>query len=72
MQTIQYTALVVGLSVFVAIYLGFFDFVFTGALSRMLSFAPGIGGSSQQLTITQATSTSNTPEFTIGTSTQTR
>jgi len=39
-QTIVYTALVIGISVFVAAYLGFFDFVFTGALGKVLANSP--------------------------------
>ncbi len=39
-QTIVYTALVIGISVGVALYLGFFDFLFTTTLSRTLVFLP--------------------------------
>lgn len=40
LQTIIYTVLVVVLSVAVALYLGFFDFIFTTALSRALLLLP--------------------------------
>ncbi|MEK7628638.1 MAG: preprotein translocase subunit SecE [Patescibacteria group bacterium] len=36
-QTITYTALVIGVSIIVAFYLGFFDFVFTKGLGEFLS-----------------------------------
>jgi preprotein translocase SecE subunit len=36
-ETIVYTILVAGISVFVALYLGLFDFLFTSGLSRALS-----------------------------------
>lgn len=35
-QTIIYTAIVIGVSVFVAIYLGVFDYVFTGLLDVLI------------------------------------
>jgi preprotein translocase SecE subunit len=34
-QTIVYTVLVIGISLFVALYLGFFDFLFTSTLARL-------------------------------------
>ena len=40
LQTIVYTILVVALSVGIALYLGFFDFVFTTGLARALVFLP--------------------------------
>ena len=40
MQTIIYTSLVIALSIFVALYLGFFDYVFTTGLGRGLLFLP--------------------------------
>ena len=39
-QTIVYTTLVIAISIFVALYLGLFDFVFTTGLSRVLPFLP--------------------------------
>ena len=40
LQTIVYTVIVILLSLFVAAYLGFFDYVFTTGLSRGLQFIP--------------------------------
>lgn len=34
-QTIVYTVLVIGISLFIALYLGFFDFLFTSTLARL-------------------------------------
>lgn len=48
-QTIIYTVLVAALSVAVALYLGFFDFVFTTGLSRAISVLP----QSNPITVTQ-------------------
>lgn len=53
-QTIVYTVLVALLSVGVALYLGFFDFIFTSGLSRALQIIPV----AQPLTITQEPATS--------------
>ncbi len=35
-QTVIYTALVIGISAFVAVYLGVFDFVFKNILSKII------------------------------------
>ena len=35
-QTFIYTAIVIGVSVFIAIYLGLFDYVFTGMLDILI------------------------------------
>jgi len=40
MQTIVYTVLVIGLSLFIAAYLGFFDYIFTTGLGRVLQVLP--------------------------------
>ncbi len=64
-QTIQYTLLVVALSVFVAVYLGFFDFVFTKALARGLEFVPS---TPPALTVTPVDASSSSP-VSISTST---
>ena len=40
LQTIVYTVLVIALSLFIAAYLGFFDFVFTTGLKQVLQFLP--------------------------------
>jgi preprotein translocase SecE subunit len=34
-QTIVYTILVAGISLFIALYLGFFDFLFTSTMARL-------------------------------------
>ena len=39
-QTIIYTALVIAISLIIAAYLGFFDYVFTTGLSGALEFLP--------------------------------
>lgn len=39
-QTIVYTILIAGVSVFVALYLGLFDFIFTTGLAKGLSVLP--------------------------------
>ncbi len=65
-QTIVYTVLVVAISVFVSLYLGFFDFLFTGMLQR----AVGAGGvevtqsasSTNPITVTPILSTSTSPK----------
>lgn len=64
MQTIVYTVLVICLSLLVAVYLGFFDYIFTTGLSRALLFLPKNPSS-----IYQPISTSST-DIIIGTSTQ--
>lgn len=40
LQTIVYTILVACISVAVALYLGFFDYVFTGGLARFVEVLP--------------------------------
>mgnify|MGYP003394004248 CR=1 FL=1 len=39
-QTIIYTVIIAGISVFIAFYLGLFDFLFTTSLSKGLSTLP--------------------------------
>lgn len=39
-QTIVYTIIIAGVSVFIALYLGLFDFIFTTSLSKGLGFLP--------------------------------
>ena len=52
-QTIVYTILVVAVSVFTALYLGLFDYIFTGSLKRVVE-----GGASAPVpTVQEATST---------------
>ena len=66
MQTIMYTIIVIVLSVFVALYLGFFDFIFTTGLSRGLLLLPQNGGApTEQLattSITDITYSTSTPQ----------
>ena len=40
LQTIVYTILVIVASLLVAVYLGFFDFIFTTGLSRIVELLP--------------------------------
>ena len=54
-QTIVYTIMVIGLSVFVALYLGFFDFIFTTGLARGLQFLPQHPASSVSQTASTTT-----------------
>ena len=56
-QTIVYTILVIALSILVALYLGFFDYVFTTGLARAVEF------------LTQNTTPAFAPETTIPTTT---
>ena len=65
MQTIVYTIIVILLSLFIAVYLGFFDYIFTTGLGRALQFLPQKPSSS----IFQPISTTSS-EFIIGTSTK--
>lgn len=63
-QTIIYAVLVATISVGVALYLGLFDFLFTGGLSRLLNVLPQgtpqtiTASSSSPFTITQIPATS--------------
>ncbi len=70
LQTIVYTVLVALISIGVALYLGFFDFVFTTGMKRALNDIP----SANPIQITQQTDTGSpiqaTPTFEISTSTQ--
>lgn len=60
LQTVLYTAFVIGLSLFFAAYLGFFDYVFTTGLSRGIQFLPERPAVSEQQI---STTTSSTIEF---------
>ena len=40
LQTIVYTVIVIAVSLFIAAYLGFFDYVFTTGLGRAVQFLP--------------------------------
>lgn len=53
-QTIVYTALVILFSVFVALYLGLFDFLFTAGLRNVLQVLPqGAFAPKPQISVTQ-------------------
>ncbi len=65
-QTVVYTVLVVAVSVGAALYLGLFDFLFTNALSRALSFLPA----AHPITVTQQPSSQIAPSFEVATTTQ--
>ncbi len=60
-QTIVYTILVAAISIFVAAYLGFFDFLFTSGLAKLIEVVPV----QSPVTISQiATSTATTTSAT--------
>jgi preprotein translocase SecE subunit len=56
-QTIVYTILVALISIGVAAYLGFFDFLFTTGLTRLVASLPANTSTAQQ----QTTGTTNAP-----------
>ena len=56
LQTIVYTIVVVLLSVFVALYLGLFDFIFTSGLRNVLDILPQ-RAPTQQVTTTPISTT---------------
>lgn len=56
-QTIVYTVLVAAISIFVALYLGLFDVIFTAGLAKLVDTTPSVG--SVQTTQVPAASTSN-------------
>ena len=57
LQTIVYTVLVIGISLFIALYLGLFDFIFTSTLAR-LAGVQRVSAPTEQTTTPVATSTS--------------
>jgi len=62
-QTIVYTVLVIAISIFIALYLGLFDYIFTGTLARVVNANGG-----EPTTVTQepvATSTTQAPAVDI-------
>ena len=68
LQTIVYTILVILISIFVALYLGLVDFIFTTGLRNTLEVLPQqntptvqIATSTPQLTITQEPVSTTTP-----------
>lgn len=60
LQTIVYTILVILISVFIALYLGLFDFIFTTGLRNTLQVLPQ-GSPPPQLTVTQIPVSTSTP-----------
>ena len=56
-QTIVYTVLVALISIGIALYLGFFDYIFTTGLARGLKVLPSSSG----VTITQEHASSTSP-----------
>ncbi|MBI2612931.1 preprotein translocase subunit SecE [Candidatus Kaiserbacteria bacterium] len=61
MQTIMYTIIVIGISLFVAAYLGFFDYIFTTGLGRVLQVLP------QTPTTIESPISTSTEDIIIGT-----
>jgi len=61
-QTAVFTTLVVAISIFVSVYLGVFDYLFTGILERVVTANTG---TSQTVTPPTASSTSSTSSLTI-------
>lgn len=62
-QTVVYTILVASISIFVALYLGFFDFLFTSTLARLAGVAPAASAPTESPI--QIESTTTVPEFDI-------
>jgi preprotein translocase SecE subunit len=59
-QTIVYTALVIAISVFIALYLGFFDFLFTSTLARLAGVQRTPAPTEQTNPVTVSTSSIST------------
>lgn len=69
-QTIVYTIIVILLSVFIALYLGLFDYIFTNGLRNVLDVLPQ-KSAAPQLTITPVPiSTTTIPAAVISTTTE--
>lgn len=69
-QTIVYTLLVAAISIGIAAYLGVFDYIFTGALERLVASSPAQTSSGIQVTQTPATTSTQSgtaPSFDLGT-----
>lgn len=70
-QTIIFTILVALVSVFVALYLGLFDYIFTTGLARILGVAPSSPFEITESTVnTLVSSTTPGLDITFGTTTQ--
>lgn len=65
-QTIVYTVLVALISIFISLYLGLFDFVFTTALRETLGTAPA----QNPIQVTQNPISTSSPDLDFGTNTQ--
>jgi preprotein translocase SecE subunit len=67
LQTIVYTVLVAAVSIFVALYLGFFDYLFTSTLARLAGVAPAATPAATEQTIDVGATSSpiGAPEFDI-------
>ena len=65
-QTIVFTGLVVAISIFISLYLGVFDYIFTGALQRVVNANTG----AEVIPPPEASSTSPIVITPISTSTQ--
>jgi preprotein translocase SecE subunit len=61
LQTIVYTVLVLGISLFIALYLGFFDYLFTSTLARLAGVAPAPAAIEETITPTATSTASTTP-----------
>ena len=61
-QTMVYTVLVIGISLFIALYLGFFDFLFTSTLARLAGVQQNSAPTQKTQTAT-STSTSTPINF---------
>ena len=60
-QTIIYTILVIALSILVSLYLGFFDFLFTTGLGKVVEMLPGKAPISIEQPEVQFTPVTDTP-----------
>ncbi len=67
-QTTVYTALVIAISLFIALYLGFFDFLFTTTLARLAGVQPVASKTQQTTPVASSTSTTTPIDFSIPTS----
>lgn len=61
-QTMVFTILVIALSIIIAMYLGFFDFIFTQGLAKGIEYLPQTQGSLELETL-PATGTPETTEI---------
>ncbi len=48
-QTIIYTILVIAISIIISLYLGFFDYVFTNTLGKVVEFLPNAAQPAAQI-----------------------